>query len=325
MTPTPLMKAAVIHSFEGIEKIAFEEVPIPFPKENEVQVAIEYGGINPVDWKICDGLLKTRMEYRFPIILGWDMAGTVTAVGKNVQKWKEGDAVFGYCRKEILHDGSFAEFICLNEHHIAKKPKHLSFAQAASIPLSALTAWQSLFDTVHLKAQETILIHAGAGGVGGFAIQLAKQISAYVITTASASNHAYVKGLGADLIIDYTKENFLDVIHSTARTADGVDVVYDTVGGKTLQESYSAVRKEGRLVTIAGSVDYALADKHTIQAYYLFVTPNGEQLQQIADLIDQKKLYSPSIQEIPFTELSSALRKSRERHVQGKMVLGIKN
>ncbi len=313
------MKAALIHSFEGIEKISIEEVSIPLPKEDEVQIAIKAASINPVDWKIAEGLLKTRMEYQLPIILGWDAAGEVSKVGKNVENLKEGDPVFAYCRKETVHDGSYAEYICLRATQVVKKPKGLTFAEAAAIPLCALAAWQSLYDTAHLKAKEVALIHAGAGGVGSFAIQLAKLAGAYVITTTSQPNFDYVKKLGADEVIDYTKDNCIDYLRK--KRPQGVDVVLDTVGGEVLKQSYQAAKEGGRLVTIVGVVDHGLASKKRLFAEYISVRPDGEELEQIASLLSEKQLIPPRIQEIPFDELTLALRKSREGHVQGKLVL----
>jgi len=317
----PSMKAALIHSFGSIEKIEIEEISTPIPQPHEVQIAIKYAGVNPVDWKIAEGMLKTRMDYRFPITLGWDMSGEVCAVGKEVKGLREGDPVFAYCRKEIIHDGAYAEYICLDAKNVVLKPKSLSFAQAAVIPLSSLTAWQCLFDTAHLKAKEEILIHAGAGGVGGFAIQFAKLVGAHVITTASASNTDYVKMLGADEVIDYTQVNFLTALQQ--EHPQGVDVVYDTVGGKTLNASYEATKVGGRLVTIAGVIDQVPATERQLQTEFVFVHPDGKQLQKISELMDAGKLLAPCVQEISFKKVEEALRLSRTGHTQGKLVLKI--
>jgi len=315
------MKAALIHNFEGIEKISLEEVSLPLPKDHEVQIAVKYAGINPVDWKIAEGLLKTRMQYELPIILGWDAAGEISQVGKNVNNLKIGDPVFAYCRKEIIRDGSFAEYICLTAENVVKKPKRLTFAEAAAIPLCALTAWQSLYDAARLKPREWVLIHAGAGGVGSLAIQLAKLAGAHVITTSSKVHFGYVKALGADEVIDYTQENFIDFLHKNH--PKGVDVIYDTVGGDTLKASYQAAKEGGRLITIAGIVDQALASKQHLMAEFVFVRPDGKELSQIASLFEKKRLIPPHIQEVPFDEIALALRKSREGHTQGKLVVNM--
>ena len=311
------MRAALIHSFGGIEKVEIDEVSIPLPHANEVQIAIEYAGVNPVDWKIAEGMLKTRMDYQFPIILGWDASGMISAVGEEVTQFTVGDPVFAYCRKKIMQEGSFAEYITLEAQNVAKKPLSLSFAEAASIPLSCLTAWQALYDAAKLKKGETVLIHAGAGGVGGFAIQLAKLRGAHVITTASAANHTYVQMLGADEVIDYTKGDFRSHLH------DKVDVLLDTVGGKTLQESYEVVKPQGRLVTIAGVIDQDIATTRDLWTEFVFVHPDGETLAEIATLLDEKKLTAPTVEEMPFDTVERALGKSRQGHTQGKIVLKI--
>lgn len=315
------MQAALIHTYGGIEKVVLERIAAPIPKDNEVKIAVKYAGVNPVDWKISEGYLKTRMDYQFPIILGWDAAGVVVETGKDIKDLQEGDEVFAYCRKEVIHDGSFAEYICLPIENVVKKPKNLNFAEAACIPLSALTAWQALFDSADLKKGEKVLIHAGAGGVGGFAIQFAKLSDAYVFTTASLSNFEYVKHLGADEAIDYVHENFIEKVFN--KNHSGVDVVFDTVGDSTLHASFQAVKKGGRLVSIAGVIDQALASKQSITADFVFVRPDRNQLKNIATLFEQEKIIVPRLQEVPLEEVDLALRKSREGHTQGKLVLKI--
>ena len=315
------MPAALIHSFGGVESVAIEEIPIPLPLENEVQIAIKCAGVNPVDWKIAEGLLKSRMPHQFPITLGWDAAGEISQVGPQVTAFKVGDPVFAYCRKETIHDGTYASYICVNSSHAAHKPANLSYAQAASVPLSSLTAWQSIYDTAHLKPGETILVHAGAGGVGGFAIQFAKLMGAHVITTTSPAHTDYAYQLGADEVIDYTQYDFADAI--LKKYPEGVDVVFDTVGEETLKRSYQAVKEGGRLVTIAGVIDKTLADARHVQASFVFVHPDGQELSTIGSLYNSGKIQPHHIQEVPLSEVCSALRKSREGHTQGKIILQI--
>ena len=205
---------------------------------------------------------------------------------------------------------------------MALKPQKLSYAQAASIPLCSLTAWQSLQDTAHIKKNEQVLIHAGAGGVGGFAIQFAKLAGAKVITTASQIHYDYVKKLGAETVIDYTKEDFVEKIKKLS--PQGLDMIFDTVGGDTLKKSYDITKAGGRLVSIAGVVDNTLAQQKKIHADYIFVNPNGEELTHIAHLLDEGKLFPPHIEELPLNEVKTALHKSREGHTEGKIVLKIK-
>lgn len=315
------MKAVVFEDFGGAEKLRLTDLPAPKPADNEILIAIECTSVNPVDWKIREGMLKNRLPHEFPIIPGWDAAGTVKEVGKNVKNFKKGDKVYAYCRKPTIHWGTYAEFICVDAEHVAHMPKKLTSAQAAAIPLVGLTAWQALFEKAKLKKGETILIHAGAGGVGSLAIQFAKNFGAKVITTARENHHAYVKKLGADLAIDYTKEDFADKIKGVA--PQGVDVVFDMIGGDTLRDSLEVLKPKGRLVSIYEKLDPAKAKEKNIEASYLFVEPNGSQLKEIANLIDQGKVAAPAIEEFPLEKASMAQEKVKTGHTQGKIVLKV--
>lgn len=317
------MKAIVIESFGDVEKLHFDEVPTPQPGDNEVQIQILYTGVNPVDWKIREGYLKKKFPHEFPIILGWDAAGIVTATGKNVRKLKKGDEVFAYCRKPTVKWGTYAEFTCFDADNVALKPKNINFAQAAGVPLAGLTAWQALFDFAKLKKGETILIHAGAGGVGGLAIAFAKNAGANVITTASTENHAYVKKLGAHHAIDYRKNNFDQELKKLA--PQGVDVVLDTIGGDTLIKSLDVLKPQGRLVSIIEQLDPKIAQDKNIRFGYVFVSPNGLQLKQIAELIEQGKVLPPNIHELPFSDAKKAQELSKTGHTKGKIVLKVKS
>lgn len=315
------MKTIAIKSFGGIEKLATLELPKPEIAPNEVLIEILYTAVNPVDWKIREGYLKERLPCHFPLIPGWDAAGKIAAVGKDVHNLKVGDEVYAYCRKPIVQWGTYAEFIAFEAENVALKPKNINFAQAAAIPLVGLTAWQALFDSVHLKKGETILIHAGAGGVGSMAIQFAKNIGAHVITTASPANHAYVKKLGAETAIDY-KNGFVDQVKKLH--PQGVDVVFDCVGGKTLQDSLKVLKPKGRLVGIVENLDPAIALKHNIVSSYVFVRPNGKQLAEIGKLIADGKVAVPHIEEMRLQDAAKAQEKNREGHQQGKIVLKVK-
>ncbi|MGD8531082.1 MAG: NADP-dependent oxidoreductase, partial [Syntrophobacterales bacterium] len=202
------MKAIAINEFGGRDKLQLIDLPVPEVVEGEILVQVKAAGVNPVDWKIREGYLKDLFSHQFPVILGWDAAGLVEGVGNGVTRFKSGDEIFAYCRKPIVHGGAYGEYILLKEEHAALKPKNISFEEAASIPLAALTAYQSLFDAANLQPGETILIHAAAGGVGGFGVQLARGHGAVVWATASSRNKAYVQDLGASQVVDYTQENF---------------------------------------------------------------------------------------------------------------------
>lgn len=316
------MKAMVIENFGGIEQLHLDELPIPKPADNEALIEVFYAAVNPVDWKIREGLLKGLMHHEFPIILGWDAAGVVIDTGKNVTNIQRGDEVFAYCRKPVVKWGTYAEYITFEANNIALKPKKISFAQAAAIPLVGLTAWQALFDFAKLKAGETILIHAGAGGVGGLAIEFARYAGARIYTTASQENHGYVKKLGAHVPIDYRRDNFVDKVNSL--DPQGIDVVLDCVGKQTLEDSFKVLKPGGRIVSIVEPIDQALAAKYNVEGSFVFVKPSGRQLGLIADLIEQGHVIAPSIEEIPLTSAASAQEKIRQGHTRGKIVLKIK-
>src|SRR5512139_1006389 len=230
------VRAMVIEAFGGPERLKAAEVPTPVAGDEEVLIALACTSVNPVDWKIGEGMLADMFPHSFPLIPGWDAAGTVSAVGRNADRFKTGDKVFAYCRKPQIQFGTYCEYVAVHESAVALMPGNLGFAEAATVPLTGLTAWQSLFDTAKLSGGEKILIHAGSGGVGSLAIQLAKHAGATVYTTARAVNHDYVRSLGADVAIDYAKENFVDVLRK--REPGGIDVVYDTIGGHVQQRSY---------------------------------------------------------------------------------------
>lgn len=316
------MKAMVIEQFGDAANLHMEERPVPQPEDHEVQIQILYTSVNPVDWKIREGMLQGRLPHEFPITPGWDAAGIVTEAGRSVKNLKVGDEVYSYCRKPVIHDGTYADYICFDAQHVALKPKTLSFAQAAAIPLVGLTAWQALFDFAKLKRDETILIQAGAGGVGSLAIAFAKNAGAKVYTTASEQNHAYVKKLGADVAIDYRKESFVDFLKKLE--PKGLDVVLDCMGGETLKASAEVLKPGGRLVSILGQLDPKIVHKKNIHFSYVFVAPNGDQLKQIATLIEQGKVQPPVIEEMTLEEAAQAQEKVRQGHTKGKVVLKVK-
>lgn len=315
------MKAIIFEKFGGLEQLKLANLPTPKPETNEVQIHIVCTAVNPVDWKIRLGQLQERMIHDLPIIPGWDAAGIISATGNQVTQFKEGDEVFAYCRKPIIKWGTYAEYICVPADYVAIKPRRISFAEAAAFPLAGLTAWQALFDSAHLRQGETILIHAGAGGVGSLAIQFAKNAGAYVFTTTSEAKQDYVKSLGADVAIDYKKENFAAYIKR--ELPEKLDVVFDTVGGQTLIESYQSIKTGGRLVSIVEPPNQQLAAQLKIQASYVFVSPNGKQLQHIADLIDEGKIRPIHIEKMPLDKAAEAQEKNSRGHMTGKIVLEI--
>lgn len=242
------MKALAIRHYKA--PMEMMERPRPEPGPGDLLVRVRAASVNPVDYKIRDGGVKVLIPYAFPLILGNDLAGDVEAIGPGVTRFKVGDAIYSRLDKDRI--GTFAEYALVREGAAAKKPALLDYGEAASLPLVGLTAWQVLVDIARLQAGQNVLIHAGSGGVGTFAIQLARHIGARVSTTASARNHALVKSLGADVAIDYKTTRFEEV-------ARDQDVVFDTQAGDTLLASFEAVKPGGVVVTVGGRPDAKFA------------------------------------------------------------------
>lgn len=253
--------------------------------------------------------------------MGWEASGTVQALGKGVTSLKKGDMVYVYCRKSILQWGSWAEYLTFSADHAAIIPKNLSMAQAAGVPLAGLTAWQALFDKVNLKSGERVLIHGGGGGGGSFAIQWAKFHGSFVITTASIPKFEYVKNLGADEIIDYQKHPFVEQIKRSHPS--GIDVVFDTIGGLTYKRSFEILKPGGRIVSLREQPDLDLASKFNVRAEYLFVFPNGKQLQAISQLFESGKAKPPIVRQMPLDQAPLAIEEIRKGHTTGKIVLRV--
>jgi len=313
------MKAIAINEFGGRDKLQLMDLPVPETKSGEILVKVKAAGVNPVDWKIREGYIKDLFPYEFPIILGWDAAGIVEQVGPEVTRFKKGDEIFAYCRKPMVQGGAYAEYIVLEEEHAAIKPKNISFEEAASIPLAALTAYQSLFDTAKINPGETVLIHAAAGGVGGFGVQLARDHGAVVWGTASGRNKEYVKDLGAGRVVDYDQVDFCDSVRS--EHPDGVDIVFDCVGGDVLAKSAEIVKQGGRLISIVD--DPTGLARSDIHKEFVFVAPNSTQLTELARMVEQGRLKTHLSQVFPFglEETQKAHELSESFRTRGKMVL----
>jgi NADPH2:quinone reductase len=277
--------------------------------------------VNPVDWKIRKGFLKDMMPHHFPLIPGWDASGTIESMGKSVSDFKVGDKVYAYCRKPEVQWGTYAEFITVDAKNVAIAPTNISSAQAASIPLVGLTAWQALFDWCKLKKGQTILIHAGAGGVGSLAIQFAASVGAEVITTVSEKKESYVRELGAKHVIDYRKNDFETVVNEKYPT--GVDAVCDLVGGEAQTKSFNVLRQGGSLVSIVNPPEESLAREKSINAGFVFVEPSGAQLTEIKQLIEASRVLPPRLQEFSLEDAPKAQALSEKGGVVGKLIIKI--
>jgi NADPH:quinone reductase-like Zn-dependent oxidoreductase len=310
---TPTMKAIVIHEYGGPEVLKYQDVPRPEPTDNQLLVRVIAAGVNPVDGMIRSGMFADEKR-GFPIILGGDIAGVVEKAGNKVTKFKVGDPVFAYV--SLDNGGGYAQYALVTQHEAAPKPKSLTYVEAAAAPIVALTAWQALIDTAKLSAGQTVLIHGGSGGVGSFAIQIAKARGAKVIGTASTANQDFLKQLGADVTIDYTKQKFEDI-------AKDVDVVLDSIGKDTLARSYGVVKKGGIIVSLVARPKESELEKHGIRGAALSVDPNSEELSEIGKLIDEKKIRVFVSQTFPLSEAMKAQEQVATGHTRGKIVLKI--
>lgn len=303
------MVAAQISGYAG-RGVELKEVGMPKMAANQVLIRVRAAGVNPIDWKIKEGYSKLPV----PATLGVDVSGVIEEVGEDVEGFGVGDEVFGMI--PAAGEGSFAEFAKAEEGFIALKPKTLTFTEAAAIPLTGLSAWQVLFDQAKLASGQRILIHGGGGGIGSFAVQLAKNIGATVATTVSTSKVGYAKGLGADLVIDYTREKFEDKVK-------GYDVVFDTVGGDTYLRSYSVLRRGGVIVSMLEMPNEELMKKYSVVAKNQFTRPNSGQMAELARLADEGILRVNVSRTFPLGEANSALEYLKNQHPMGKVVISV--
>lgn len=332
------MKAFIIDRYKKKSAMRLGEMPEPEVREHDVLVAINAASLNLLDAKIRDGEFKLILPYRLPLILGNDVAGVVVRVGSKVRQFKSGDEV--YARPDKDRIGTFAEFISLDESDVALKPKNLTMEEAASIPLVGLTAWQVLIERANLKKGQKVLIHAGSGGVGTFAIQLAKHLGATVATTTSTANVDLVKSLGADVVIDYKKEDFSTVLN-------GYDVALNSLDNDTLEKSLKVLKPGGKLISISGPPDTAFAKesgfnwflqqvmgllsfsirkkakRHSIDYSFVFMRANGEQLSKITSLIESGVIKSVVDRIFPFQSTNEAMTYLETGRAKGKVVISM--
>lgn len=333
------MKAFIVDRYRKSEPLRYGDMPEPVPGQDDVLVEVHAAGLNPLDSKIRDGAFKAFIPYRPPFILGHDVAGIVVGIGSNVRRFKLGDEV--YARPRDGRIGTFAERIAIDQADVALKPATIGMADAASVPLVALTAWQALVERAGLEQGQKILIHAGSGGVGTVAIQLAKHLGATVATTTSTANVDLVKRLGADIVIDYRNQEFDKLL-------SGYDVVLNSLDGPTLRKSLDVLKPGGKLISISGppDPDFAKAQgmnwllrqvirllslgirrraaARGVHYSFLFMRANGNQLGQITALID-KGIIRPVVERIfPFDDTSEALALVETGRAKGKVVVKLR-
>lgn len=310
------MKAIIMNQYGESEELVETELSKPEINPDQVLIEMHATAINPIDWVMRSGYMAESMPVEFPFILGWDAAGVIAEVGQDVTQFKVGDEVFA---RPATENGTYAEYIAVEEDLVALKPNNISFNEAASVPLAGLTAWQCLVDFGQIQAGDKVLIHAGSGGVGSLAIQIAKSFGAYVLSTASGKNEAFLKELGVDEFINYETTDFVDV-------AKDLDLVVDTMGGEILEKSLSVVKDGGRLVSISGEPNAEKAKEREITVKSLWLNPNGKQLAELGELIEKGEVKPYIGHTFPFTAqgLRDAHDLSATRHAKGKIVIEIK-
>lgn len=321
------MKAIVLEEFGGPDVLEYKDIAAPSPAAGQVLVKVHAAGVNPADWKMREGYLAQAFTHQLPVIPGWEMAGTVDSVGDGVSTFQPGDPVYSYNRMDVVQYGTFAEYSLANADMLAPMPTNLDYPTAATIPLTSLTAWQALIDFAGLGQGESVFIAAGAGGVGGFAIQIAKHTGARVCSSASAHKHDYLRSLGADAVIDYQAEDIAAGIKQFAE--QGVDVVFDCTGSDDVSINFDYVKKgSGRVVTINGLLDTVpkleeCGAQFGVKAGLIFVEPNGQQLENITRLLEQQILKPLPVEVFPLQNARQALEKSQAGHVKGKLALQV--
>ncbi len=301
-------RAIIVREWGGPEVLHIEDLPKPVPAEDEVLIRVRAASINPLDWKIREG--ARRAMYKTPYHLGCDVAGEIEAVGAAVKDFKPGDAVYAM----IGRAGAYADYALAKADVIAPKPATLDFAHAGAVPLAALTAWQMLTENGGLQSGQRVLVHAAAGGVGGFAVQMARHLGAHVIGTASARNHEYLRGIGAHECIDYTSERFENVVRD-------IDLVVDLLAGEVQARSWGVMKPGGMLVCALGPPDMEKAKAAGMHAKPQGVRPDGAQLRAIGALIDAGTIKVELAASFPLEKAAEAHRLSETGHVRGKIVL----
>ncbi|MDN6885047.1 NADP-dependent oxidoreductase [Variovorax sp. CAN2819] len=333
------MKAFVLERYGKKRELKSTEMPEPELRDDEVLVEVHAAGVNLLDTKIRDGEFKLILPYRLPLVLGHDVAGVVVRVGRRVQQFRPGDEV--YARPDDFRIGTFAEFVAVKEASLALKPKGVSMVEAASLPLVGLTAWQALVEKAKLKKGQKVFIQAGSGGVGTFAIQLAKRLGATVATTTSTANVALVKSLGADVVIDYKSQDFEELLHD-------YDVVLNSQDGKTLDKSLRVLKRGGKLISISGPPDPEFGKEIAAPGFvrlvvrllsagvrrkargrgigysFLFMRANGGQLREITRLVDAEAIRPVIDRVFPFEATNEALAYVEAGRAKGKVVIKVK-
>lgn len=309
-TRTQTMRAVRIHRFGGPEVLVFEDIPRPEPRSGELLIKVHAAGVNAIDWKVREGLMS---RLSLPLTPGWDFSGVVEDTGLG-SRFRRGDAVYG--RPDLFRGGAYAEYLVVRETDVAPKPATVDHVHAAAAALSGLTAWQALFDAARLQPGQKVLVHGAAGGVGGFAVQLAKWKGARVFGTASARNREFVRRLGADEVIDYEAVAFDDAVR-------GLDVVVDTIGGDVQRRSWRVLKRGGILVSTVELPSEREAAARGARGELVAVRASAKQLRELAALVDSGKVEIAVETVLSLADAREAQELSRTHHARGKIVLRV--
>lgn len=308
-----IMKAVLINQYGGREEMQYTDIPMPIPGDWDVLIEVHAAGVNPADWKFREGAMHI---HQFPLVLGWDVSGVIKEVGKKVTRFKVGDEVFS--NTENHRNGSYAEYVTVSESEVSLKPRNITFEEAAGIPMAVLTAWDALVNVAGIKQGNKVLIHGAAGGVGGYAVQIAKSMGGHVITTAAGMHFEYVKSLGADKIIDYTKEDFSQILNN-------LDVVLDVIGSDVQVKSFDVIKENGVLVSTISEPNRELSKQKKIQGKLVWQNLSGKDLREIAILFEKEILKPARISKIlPLEHAVLAHELIESGQVSGKIILKIK-
>lgn len=316
------MKALFLNQYGDIGNTSLEEIPVPTPAPAEALVRVAAASVNPLDVKLLSGIYQTPFPLTLPYVIGIDFSGTIEETGSLISGWKKGDKVIGRFEpapglgREYSRTGAIAEYVAIPARQLAPAPAQHPLIHGAALPTAAGTAWQALFEFGNLRANQTVLIHAAAGGVGHFAVQLAKLAGAHVVATASEHKHSLVRGLGADEVIDYQKKDFSDSLQR-------VDLVLDTIGGDTQLRSYKVLRQNGILAAITAPPDQEVAKQYQVSASRVGHTSDGSRLGLISSLVESNKLRIVVDSIFPLAESQEALKRTASSHASGKVIISM--
>jgi len=313
------MKSAQINRYGRSEVIEINQnTPLLNLSSEKILVDVKAAGVNPIDWKISEGYMKQMISLQFPSTLGMDFSGIIKEVSKDIstEEYKQGDEVYGQASVTNGGTGAFAEIALTNTDNVALKPKSLNYAEAAALPLVGVSAWQALVENMELSKDQKILIHGGAGGIGSIAIPLAKNLDAYVTTTASSDDKEFVQNLGADEVIDYKSQDFEELVHD-------YDAVYDTVGGQTYTKSFKVLKKGGIIVSMLEQPNSDLMEKFGVKAIFQLTQVNKDRLTQLAKWIDKNNIKIHVDKTFSLDETAKALDYVKDVHPRGKVIIKI--